>query len=130
MGAKQNLRYHIVLVAKYRRKALLGIEDAVLAAVEATASGSAFTIERAAVEYGDHLHLVLRTTGTYSVSSMVKRIKAGTTQTLWGGHEPHLRKFYWGRTRKLWSGGYYAATIGDVSTAQVEKYPKKQGHWK
>lgn len=130
MGARINLRYHLVLVSKYRRQAFSGIEGSVLEAIRQSSKSSAFKINSVAVEDGDHVHIVLRTTGTYSVSSMVARLKTLTARTLWEKHPEHLSKFYWGKKRKLWSSGYYCATLGDVSIEQIKKYLQKQGHWK
>lgn len=130
MGARQNLRYHIVLVSKYRNKCFTGIESAVLEAFELAELNSSFKLERVAVEDGNHVHLVLRTTGTYALSKTIARVKSITAHELWSAEGDHLRNYYWSGKHKLWSGGYYAATIGDVFSEQVDKYLKKQGHWK
>lgn len=130
MGAKSNLRYHLVLVTKYRKPALAGVENDIISAFYQAAKKTSMKIEKIAVENGDHVHLVVRTTGTYSLSSTVARIKMLTTKSLWGSHSTHLRRLYWSKRKKLWSGGYYAATVGDVSIDYVKKYLEKQGHWK
>lgn len=130
MGAKQNLRYHVVLVSKYRNKCFSGIEEHVLRAFKHAESKSSFKLERVAVEDGDHIHLILRTSGSYALSKTIARVKSIVAHELWVSNEAHLKKHYWSGSRKLWSGGYYAATVGDVSEAQVEKYLRKQGHWK
>lgn len=130
MGAKQNLNYHIVLVSKYRNRCFSGIEKSVLEAFREAEKKSSFTIKKIAVENGDHVHLVIRTTGTYALSKTVSRIKTLTAHYLWSKHPDHLKKHYWSGQKKLWGGGYYAATLGDVSMDQVEKYLQKQGHWK
>ena len=130
MGARQNLRYHIVLVSKYRNKCFTGIESAVLDAFKLAELNSSFKLERVAVEDGNNVHLVLRTTGTHALSSTIARVKSITSYELWNTEGDHLRNHYWSGKRKLWSGGYYAATVGDISSEQVDKYLKKQGHWK
>ena len=126
MGAMRNLRYHIVLVTKYRKKALVDIKSEVEGAVRASAVGSAFKVEEVAVEGGDHVHIVVRTTSTFSVDSMVKRVKQRTTWSLWGSHSGVLSKFYWGQSRKLWSSGYYVGTVGEASLETIKKYLEKQ----
>lgn len=122
----RNLRYHIILVTKYRKKALEDIKDEVDEAVRESAVGSAFKVEEVAVEDGDHIHIVVRTTSTFSVDSMVKRIKQRTTWSLWNSHPEVLSKFYWGQRRRLWSSGYYAGTVGEASLETVKKYLEKQ----
>lgn len=126
MSAVRNLRYHIVLVTKYRKKALVDIASSVEEAVREAAVGSAFKVEDVAVEDGDHVHIVVRTTSTFSVDSMVKRIKQKTTWSLWELHSGELSKFYWGPSRKLWSSGYYAGTVGEASLETIKKYLEKQ----
>lgn len=126
MGAKRNLRYHVVLVCKYRRKAIVNLKSEVEAAVRHSSVGSAFRIEDVAVEDGDHVHIVLRTTSTFSVDSMVNRIKQKTTFTLWESHGNELGKYYWGPKRRLWSRGYYVATVGEASLEAIKSYLKKQ----
>lgn len=126
MSARRNLRYHLVLVCKYRKPALRSIEEAVLQSVRDSAVGSGFKVEDVAVEDGDHVHILLRTTATFSVDSMVKRIKRKTTWSLWNSHSFHLENFYWGVHHKLWSSGYYVSTIGEASLDTVKKYLEKQ----
>lgn len=130
MGAVQNLRYHFVFATKFRRGCFSGIEGDVVRAIEYAVSKSSCKLERVAVEDGDHVHLVVRMSGSYSVSGLVDRLKSLSSHYLWGIQGEHLRRFYWGGRHYLWSGGYYAATIGDVSADHVDKYLKKQGHWK
>jgi putative transposase len=127
MSAKRNLRYHLVFVTKYRRKALEDIKFEVESAIRNAAVGSAFIVEDVAVEDGDHVHIVVRTTGTFSVGSMVNRLKASTTNKLWVDHSAILKKYYWRKDKRLlWSGGYYAATVGEASLDTIKKYLDKQ----
>lgn len=130
MGARLNLRYHVVLVSKYRNRVFEGIEDAVIDAFGVAEKKSSFKLEHIAVEDGDHVHLILRMSGSYALSRTVARVKSITANVLSDSCEEHLKEYYWSGSKKLWGGGYYAATIGDVSTTQVEKYLKKQGYWK
>lgn len=129
MGATKNLRYHVVLVSKYRCKCFVGIESDVIEAFRVAEKCSGFVIEKIAVEDGDHVHVVIRTSGTYALTKTVGRMKSLTSHELWGVHSGHLKKYYWSGRRKLWSGGYYAATVGDISAEKIEAYLRKQGHW-
>lgn len=130
MGAKINLRYHLVLVSKYRRDSFKSIESSVIEAIEESQVGSVFKIEKIAVEDGNHVHIVIRTTGTYSLASQVRRLKMLSTKKLYEKELSHLKNFYWSKKKLLWNRGYYAATVGDVSVEKVEEYLKKQGCWK
>lgn len=131
MGAVQNLRYHIVLVSKFRKPVFSGIENEVIDAFSVAKERSSFILEKVAVENNDHVHLIIRTTGTYSLSKTIGRVKSITSNYLWDRNPSHLQRFYWRKNKKLlWSGGYYAATVGDVSVEHIERYLKKQGYWK
>lgn len=128
MGAKTNLRYHLILTTKYRRPALTGIETAVYASMRQAEAHSAFRILAQGIEDGNHIHLAIKTTPAYSIAALVNRIKASTTKTLWGdpATAEHLSHYYWGTRRKLWHGAYYCATTGEVSTTHVLEYVQHQ----
>jgi len=126
MAGKVVLRYHIVLVTRYRKPVLGGIADDVYAAMDYVAGRSSFKILSMGIEDGNHIHLVVRMSAQYSVAAMVNRIKAMTLKYLWDRQEEYLSHYYRGDKKKLWSGGYWASTIGDVSLEKVLKYVKKQ----
>ncbi len=126
MGAKHNLKYHVVLVTRYRRPALRGVEDQVCEAMRHAVEHSSVHIEAMAVEDGNHIHLVLRCTPTFSLSQIVNRLKAMTTAWMWTHQSTHMSRWYWGAKRKLWNGGYWASTVGDVALGKVLDYVKKQ----
>lgn len=126
MGAKTSLRYHLILTTKYRRPALAGIEQQVYAAFRDTEANSSFRILAMGIEDGNHIHLVIKAPPTYSVASMVNRIKGMTQKRLWDSESAHLLKTYWGKRRKLWHGAYYCDTTGKVSTDKILDYVKAQ----
>jgi len=126
MGAKSNLLYHVVLVTKYRRSCLFGLEETVTRAMRYVESKSRFHIEGVAVEKGNHVHLIIRTSPKYSVDSIVNRLKSMSMVEIWRGNEEHLRKYYWNKRKKLlWNGGYYVSTLGNVSVEQCLDYFRK-----
>ena len=49
-----------------------------------------------------------------------------TTKLIWDKEETYLRQFYW-RDKKLWTGGYFCSTIGEVSEETIKKYIENQG---
>ena len=130
--AKVRLLYHIVLATKYRKNCLLGIEDEVRRAIAACAARSDFDIVEVAIDKGDHIHLLVRLRKpNISVGQVVRRIKQDTTRALWRNTDTQtvLKQFYWGKRRKLWSNGYFAATAGN-DLEIVRGYIKNQVHWK
>lgn len=74
----------------------------------------------------DHIHLLLEYDTTVRVCDLVKVIKQQTTQYLWDRYPAFLSRHFWKR-RILWSDGYFACSIGEVSSATIEKYIASQG---
>ena len=85
-------------------------------------------IEGMAIDHGDHIHLMIRSRDPrLSIGYIVMRLKQQSTYDLWESHYDELCRYYWGKEHKLWSNGYFAATVGhDVST--VGSYIEKQKH--
>ena len=126
MGSVTNLKYHVVLTTKYRKPTLIGIEQSVYQAFRKVEEVSDFTILDMNVEDGNYIHLAIKMSPRFSVSSMISRIKGLTLHDLWETEQAHLAQFYWGEKRKLWHGVYFCATMGDVSKDTVLNYIKKQ----
>ena len=116
-----------MLVTKYRKRALAGIESTVETALRAAARNGQFELVEFGCGGGDHVHCVLRLEPTVSVAQVVRRLKQLTTLHLWAVEQKALRKYYWRKDRRLlWSSGYYCATVGDVSKSTVLEYVRKQ----
>ena len=124
--AKTNLRYHVILSTKYRRKALVGIEQTVLEAFRDAESHSDFRIIEMNADQ-DHIHLLVTFKPALSIEQVVRRMKQLTTRYVWEREAEHLRMYYWKDKRVLWTGGYFCATVGDASEEQMVEYIRKQG---
>ena len=74
----------------------------------------------------DHVHILLEYSPKLSVSDIVKQLKQYSTYKMWSFHKEFLSKQYWQR-RILWSDGYFACSIGQVSQKIIEKYIQNQG---
>ena len=59
-------------------------------------------------------------------AQIVNRLKAMSQHHLWEHQDKHLSRWYWGKRHKLWSGGYYAGTVGEVALDKVLDYVRKQ----
>jgi len=75
----------------------------------------------------DHIHFLIKAGPSISIGEIVARMKQISTNHLWESNGAYLKKFYWGEKRKLWTGGYFASTIGEVSENTVMEYIKNQG---
>ena len=118
-------RYHIVVSTKYRRKILkAGVGD-YLKKVVLQVSRIHPDIEVVEVNTDvDHMHLLLSIPPKYSVSEVVRRVKANTGRKV-REKFPHLDKVYWGVTG-IWSVGYFVSTVG-VHESTIRNYIEMQG---
>ena len=60
------------------------------------------------------------------ICDIVKIVKQETTYYLWHKYGSLLSKQYW-KKKIFWSDGYFACSIGEVSSATIQKYIKSQG---
>lgn len=74
----------------------------------------------------DHIHILIEYKASDSISNIVKILKQYTTYILWKLYNDILLKFYWKR-KIIWSEGYFACSIGQVSQSIIEKYIESQG---
>jgi putative transposase len=123
---KYSLKAHIVLVTKYRKQLLKGIisEDIKHQILDIS---NKYNYEIIAMETDkDHIHFLISYDTTDSIFEIVKRIKQETTYRLWQKHFLTLFKHYWKR-KIFWSDGYFACSIGEVSSATIKRYIETQG---
>lgn len=123
---KYSLKVHIVLVTKYRKQLLQGsIADDVKQKILDIANTRGYEI--IAMETGkDHIHFLLSYDVTDRVCDIVKIVKQETTYYLWQKYNSVLSKQYW-KKKIFWSDGYFACSIGEVSSATIQKYIESQG---
>ena len=74
----------------------------------------------------DHMHFLLSYDATDRVCDIVKIVKQETTYYLWQKYNSVLSKQYW-KKKIFWSDGYFACSIGEVSSATIQKYIESQG---
>ena len=124
--AKTRLYYHVVLVTKYRKPALTGLEADVKHIFKDIDSHGKFRIVEFACDGGDHVHLLLRVRPSVSIAWVVSRLKQISQRELWKTHENILQKFYWKKKKRmLWSDGYFCESVGhDIEI--VTRYIQQQ----
>ena len=125
---KGELNYHIIFSAKFRRKCLSYIENELYAAFRYCESKSHFKI-KVMKQDKDHIHLLVNIRPTYSLGQTINRMKQMTTNYLYRNTKTRnwLRKYYYGKRLTVWTHGYFASTIGNVSEDIVWKYIENQG---
>ena len=119
------LIYHLVFPAKYRRAIFDGHVDGVLKEV-------CLDIEKRYqvkfLEIGtdkDHVHFLVQSVPTYSVTRVVTLIKSLTAREVFK-RCPQVKKQLWGG--EFWTDGYFASTVGKHGNEDmIGKYVKNQG---
>ena len=123
---KYSLKVHIVLVTKYRKQLLKGsIADDVKQKIFDIANTHGYEIIAMETDK-DHIHLLLSYDTTVRVCDIVKIVKQETTYYLWQKYSSFLSKEYW-KKKIFWSDGYFTCSIGEVSSATIQKYIESQG---
>ena len=123
---KYSLKVHIVLVTKYLKQLLQGsIADDVKQKILDIANTRGYEIIARETDK-DHIHFLLSYDTTDRVCDIVKIVKQETTYYLWQKYNSVLSKQYW-KKKIFWSDGYFACSIGEVSSATIQKYIESQG---
>ena len=122
---KYSLKVHIGLVTKYRKQLLKGsIVDDVKQEILHIANTRDYEI--IAIETDkDHIHFLLSYDTADRVCDIVKIIKQETAYHLWQKYSSVLSKQYW-KEKTFWSDGYFACSIGEVTSATIQKYIESQ----
>lgn len=124
---KYSLKAHIIFVTKYRRRIFdrESENQSVKELMHLAAESYGFDIIRMETD-GDHIHMLIDYRPDMTISDIVKHMKQYSTYYMWKRHELVLRLYYWKR-RILWSDGYFACSIGQVSQGIIERYIENQG---
>jgi REP element-mobilizing transposase RayT len=119
------LLYHLVLPAKYRRVVFSENMDIALKDI-CLEIAKRYQIHF--LEIGtdkDHVHFLIQSVPTYTVTKLVTTIKSITARELFRQHA-ELRKQMW--SGELWTDGYFASTVGEHGNeATIGKYVRNQG---
>ena len=125
---KTLLLYHIVLPLKYRKKVITDIIGKSLKGICIEIS-ERYEINFIEIGYEpDHVHFLLQSVPTYSISEIVIKLKSLTARELFQRH-PEIKKQLWGGS--FWTSGYYANTVGLYGSRDVIiAYVSNQGNEK
>ena len=123
---KTLLLYHIVLPIKYRRKVLTDIIGSSMKGICLEIS-ERYEINFLEIGYeSDHVHFLIQSVPTYSVSEIVIKLKSLTVREVFTRH-PDIKKQLWGGS--FWTSGYYANTVGLYGSRDViRNYVSSQGN--
>jgi putative transposase len=117
-------RYHIVVSAKYRRKIFKEGVGEYLQKIMLEISKYHPDIEMIEVNTDlDYVHFLISIPPKYSVSEVVRNIKANTGRRMREKFK-FLDKVYWG-AEGIWSIGYFVSTVG-INESVIRKYIENQ----
>ena len=119
------LLYHLVFPAKYRRVVFdKGVDRALTeVCLEIEKRYDVKFLEIGTDE--DHVHFLVQSVPTYSVSKLVRQVKSLTARHIFS-RCPHVKKQLWGG--EFWSDGFFASTVGKHGDeTMIGKYVRDQG---
>ena len=119
-----DIKYHVVWITKYRKKALKGqVGLRLRELVRQICAANDIIIMSGSVQ-SDHVHLLVSVPPKMSVSKLMQLMKGRTSRKLLQEFE-ELNRQFWGK--HLWARGYFAASTGNVTDEIVKQYIESQG---
>ncbi|MET8053574.1 IS200/IS605 family transposase [Streptosporangium sp. NPDC005286] len=118
------LHAHLVFVTKYRRGVFT---DAMLARCEEIMREVCADFEAELREFNgdhDHVHLLIRYPPKVALSKLVNSLKGVSSRYLRKEYASHVRGYLWGG--RLWSGSYFAGSVGGAPLTVLEQYIEQQ----
>jgi len=119
-----DLKAHLVLVTKYRRKI---INQAVLEDLISIAKnlGKKWGVDIIEVNGSDHLHILFSYYPQMQLSKFVNNLKTVTSRLVNKNHAEYLKTFL-GCDSVLWTSFYFIASCGDVTVDKLKQYVESQ----
>lgn len=120
-----SLKYHIIFVVKYRRKAF--VRKAILVRMreiaERVATGNGVTILEMNGEE-DHVHFLVSTVPRTEPCKFINALKSASSRLL-KKEFPEVEKAVWGK-ETLWSPSYFICTVGGAPLEVLKRYIEQQ----
>ncbi|MFD0782526.1 IS200/IS605 family transposase [Micromonospora azadirachtae] len=120
------MHVHLVFVTKFRHNVFA---DRHLTRMEAIMRDVCADFEAELVEFnGDnnHVHLLVNYPPKVAVARLVNSLKGVSSRRL-RQEFPDLARHYY-QTNKLWSGSYFAGSVGGAPLTVVKQYIEQQNH--
>lgn len=119
------IRYHLVLVLKYRKRLITSEIFAYMQKICSGISARYYFYFEALGSDGDHLHIVVECAPKHSPSEVMQICKSILAKQVFKKF-PKLREELWGG--EFWSDGGHVDSIGDGrGLDEVKKYVSNQG---
>ena len=119
-----DLKAHLVLTTKYRRKAFTG---EMLTRLHEIFAALLVKWDCKIVEFNgeaDHVHLLFQYHPDLQLSILVNNLKSVSSRKLRSEFTEHLAAFYWKDV--FWNGSYFVASCGGVTISTLKQYIEQQ----
>ena len=119
-----NIKYHLVLVTKYRKKCFT---DEILKRLEVIFQDLCEKWEVDLIEFGgesDHVHLMLGLHPNIMPSKLINNLKTVSSRYIRKEYQTHLANFYWKPV--LWSRAYCLVSAEGAPLDILKKYISNQ----
>ncbi|MFW9625139.1 MAG: IS200/IS605 family transposase [Sulfurospirillum sp.] len=123
--AQYELKYHLVLVTKYRHKVFT---KEILERLRDISTELLEKWDCELLEFGgeaDHIHLLINAHPSLELSRLINNLKTVTSRAIRKEFEAHLKPFYWKPV--LWTRAYYIASSGGAPLEIIKQYIENQG---
>src|SRR5262245_32422007 len=121
-----SLQFHLVLVTKYRRKA---ITKEMLERLDTIFRETLEKWKSELIEFNgeeDHVHLLFQTTPTIQLSKLVNNLKTVSSRLIHRDYKERLNRIY--RKRVFWHRTYCLISSGGATIEVLRKYIEEQGY--
>ena len=119
-----NLKAHLVLTTKYRRKIF---DDAMLTRLESIFRTLMEQWDGRLIEFNgeaDHVHVLLQYTPQVELSKLINNLKTVSSRYLRKEFMEKVNEVYYKDV--LWTNGYFVASCGGVTVEELKKYIETQ----
>ena len=119
-----NLKYHLVVITKYRHKC---ISKDILKELNEIFKNIIEGKNGTLIEFNgepDHVHLLFEVPPQVELSKLVNTLKTVSSRLIRKNHSEYLKKYYWKPV--FWSRSYCILTTGGSTIEIIEKYIKSQ----
>jgi len=119
-----DLKVHLVLTTKYRRKVFTG---KMLERLHEILEDLLGKWDCKIVEFNgeaDHVHVLFQYHPDVAISNLVNNIKSVSSRRLRQEFTEHLSEFY--KKDVFWNGSYFVASCGGVTLSTLRQYIEKQ----
>ena len=121
-----SLQFHLVLVTKYRRRA---ITKEMLERLDTIFSETLEKWKSELIEFNgeeDHVHLLFRTNPTIQLSKLVNNLKTVSSRLIRRNYKERVNRIY--RKRVFWHRSYCLISTGGATIEVLRKYIEEQGY--